>query len=202
MRLNVLEFSGMHSRALRQLAVVTVACFASFPHANSFSATLRDEAVAYRIAGYEAQQRGDLEGAFAAYQKAAALDPTYATPHNDAGILLEQMGRREDAQQAYERALDIDPKNLEAHSNLAMLYEQLGNKEKAVYHWIKRYQLGDPHEAWTARAEERLAALGVLKSYPGLRGKVYARRQAVEEEFKAHEQSLKDFREVTERHGW
>lgn len=192
----------MRSRALRQLAVVTLACLVSVPHATIFSAVLRDEAVAYRVAGYERQQQGDLEGALAAYQKAAALDPTYATPNNDAGILLEGMGRWEDAQRAYERALAVDPKHLEAHSNLAMLFEQVGQKEKAIYHWLKRYQLGDPEEAWTARAEERLTALGVLKSYPGLKGKIYARRQVVDQEFQSHEQSLKDFRTVTERHGW
>ena len=108
----------MHSRALRQLAVVTLTCLVSVPQATTFSATLREEAVAYRVAGYERQQLGDLEGALAAYQKATALDPTYATPNNDAGILLEGLGRWEDAQRAYERALAIDPKHLEASFKL------------------------------------------------------------------------------------
>lgn len=191
----------MDSIAQWRLAVGTLACLISFPQTITVSSSLRDEAVAYRVAGYERQQQGDAEGALAAYQKAAALDPTYPTPYNDAGILLEGMGRLEEAKRAYEQALAIDPNYVEAHSNLAMACEQLGEKEKAIYHWLKRYQLGSPDEAWTARAEERLVALGVLKSYPGLKGKIYTRQQVVQQELKAHEQSLKEFQAVTEHHG-
>ncbi len=157
--------------------------------------------MAYRVAGYERQQQGDREGALSAYQKAAALDPAYPTPQNDLGVLFEDMGRLEDARSAYELALALDPNYLEAHSNLAMLYERLGEKEKAIFHWLKRYQLGDSEEAWTARAEERLVALGVLKEYPGLKGKIYTRQQVVRQELKAHEQSVKEFRTTTEQFG-
>ncbi|MBI4323357.1 MAG: tetratricopeptide repeat protein [Candidatus Omnitrophica bacterium] len=191
----------MSSRAQWWLAVGTLTCLISFPHTVTFSSSFREEAVAYRLAGYERQQQGDREGALAAYQKAAALDPSYPTPLNDAGVLLEGMGRLEDAKLAYERALAIDPNYLEAHSNLAMAHERLGEREKAIFHWLKRYQLGDPEEAWTARAEERLAALGVLESYPGLKGKIYTRRHVVQQELKAHEQSVKEFQATTELFG-
>ena len=191
----------MDSTALRRLAVGGLACLLLLPHSRAFSATLRDEAVKYRAEGYERQQKGDSEGALTAYQKAAALDPTYPTPHNDAGILLEERGRFEEAKRSYEKALAIDPNYLEAHANLAMLHERLGEREKAIYHWLKRYQLGKPEDPWTARAEERLVALGVLQSYPGLKGRIYTSRQVVEQELKAHEQRLEDFRSVTEQRG-
>jgi len=186
----------MDHQVFRQLAV---ACLLILPSPYALTAGLREEAVTYRTEGYERQRQGDLEGALAAYQKAAALDPSYPTPHNDAGVLLEQMGRLEEARQAYERALVIDPNYLEAHANLAMLHERLGEKEKAIFHWLKRYQLGEAHDPWTARAEERLVALGVLKSYPGLKGKVFTRRRAVEQQLQAHEQSLNEFHTVTEQ---
>jgi len=191
----------MTSTAQWWLAVGTLTCLISFPHTVTFSSSLRDEAVAYRVAGYERQQQGDKEGALSAYQKAAALDPAYPTPQNDMGVLFEEMGRLEDAKLAYERALALNPRYLEAHSNLAMVSERLGEKEKAIFHWLKRYQLGDPEEAWTARAEERLAALGVLKAYPGLKGKIYTRRHLVQQELKAHEQSVKEFQTTTEQFG-
>lgn len=169
------------------------------PQLCAFSEGLRDQAVTYRTEGYERQRQGDFAGAMAGYQKAAALDPTYPTPHNDMGILYEQMGQLEDAKRAYEQALVIDPEHLEAHANLAMLYERLGDKEQAVMHWFKRHQLGEPSDPWTARAEERLVALGAIDSYPGLKGKIYSRRHAIEQEFEAHEQSREEFHTVTEQ---
>lgn len=129
------------------------------------------------------------------------MDPTYPTPLNDAGVLLEGMGRMGDAEQTYQKALEINPNYLEAHGNLAMLYERMGQKEKAIYHWMKRYQLGDPYDPWTARAEERLVALGVLKNYPGLKGKIYSRRRVVGQELQVQSQSLDEFRAVTEEYG-
>jgi tetratricopeptide (TPR) repeat protein len=188
----------MDSNAVRQLAVVSITCLVSLPHPRAFSVGLRDEAVTYRIEGYERQRQGDFQGALIAYQKAAALDPSYPTPHNDAGVLLEQFGQLEEAKRSYEQALAVDPNYLEAHTNLAMLYERMGDKEKAIYHWLRRYQVGDPSDPWTARAEERLVALGVLTSYPGLKGRIFTRRRVVEQELDAHEQSLEEFHAVTD----
>ena len=190
----------MNSIAPCRLAV-GVACLIVLPHPSLFSAALRDQAVTYRTEGYEKQQQGDFAGALSAYQKAAAIDPAYPTPHNDVGVLQEQMGQFEDAKRSYEQALLIDPNYLEAHANLAMLHERLGDKDQAVQHWMKRYELGDPADPWTARAEERLVALGVIQSYPGLKGKIYSRRRVVEDELKAHEQSTQEFHTVTERSG-
>ncbi|MBI4597363.1 MAG: tetratricopeptide repeat protein [Candidatus Omnitrophica bacterium] len=178
------------------LAILTIV-----PTTAIRASTLRDEAVGYRAQGYEAQQRGDLESALSFYQKAATLDPSYATPLNDAGVLLEEKGRFDEAESAYQQALMIHPNYPDAHANLAMLYERWAQKEKAIYHWMKRYQLGEPHDPWTARAEERLVALGVFAHYPGLKGQVYTRRRIVDNEMNAHAQSVEEFRAVTEAHG-
>jgi len=196
----MIQLNRMRHPALRQLAAVGVAYFLSFPQVCVLSAAgLRDQAVTSRTEGYERQRQGVVTGAMAVYQKAAALDPTYPTPLNDLGILYEQAGQLEEARRSYEQALAIDPNYLEAHANLAMLYERLGEKEQAVHHWFKRHQLGDPTDPWTARAEERLAALGAIESYPGLKGKVYTRRRVIQQELEAHEQSLEDFQTVTEQ---
>ena len=194
----------------------------------SFAISLRDEAVGYRTQGYEAQKHGDADAALSFYQKACALDPTYAAPFNDAGVLLEEKGELEEAQKAYERALLINPNYLEAHANLAMLYEQMGQPSKAIYYWMKRYQLGSPKDLWTQRAEQRLVALGALRNIPmeqpvtpthqmtppaqkpitsspvapTHRKKQSAENAAVSDEFKAHAQSDEEFRSVTKQHGY
>ena len=191
----------MHSDVLRPLTSAGAAFLVIISNAIPAVAGLREEALSYREQGYEAQQRGDQAGATAGYQKAIALDPSYPTPHNDLGILLESQGRMEEAEHAYQQALVLDPNYLEPHANLAMLYERTGQREKAIYHWMKRYQLGDPHDAWTARAEDRLIALGVLQSHPGLKGAIYNRRKVAGQELQAHAKSREEFHAITEEHG-
>lgn len=171
------------------------------PSLVASAGSLREEAISYRTQGYEAQRRGDKASALTFYQKAAELDPSYPTPHNDIGVLLEQDGRLEDAEQSYQKAVALNPNYLEPQANLAMLYERMGQKEKAIFHWLKRYELGDPYDPWTARAEERLVALGVLKDYPGIKGKIYTRRRLLDEEFKEFEQSVGEFHAVSSQHG-
>ena len=193
----------MHNGMFRYSGLIGVAFLVALPHCLVFAAALREEAVAYRIQGYEAQQHGDVARALSYYQKAAALDPTYPTPHNDTGILFEEQGQFEDAERSYQQALALSPNYLEAYANLAMLYERMGQKEKAIDYWMKRYQLGDPSDSWTARAEERLVALGVLKDAPGLIGRRVSRRRIANEALKTYDQSLEEFHALTkEHHDW
>ena len=199
----MLEWVRMYRIAFRLTALAGLAFLVIIPSTITFASGLREEAVTYRAQGYEAQRRGDKSTALSLYQKAAALDPTYPTPLNDTGVLLEEEGRLQEAEQAYQRALSINPDYLEPHANLAMLYERMGQKERAIFHWMKRYQIGDPYDPWTARAEERLIALGVLKTYPGLKGKIFTRRRIADQELQAHAQSLDEFHAVTEeRDDW
>ena len=190
----------MYTRAFTCTALIGLTCLLATPTSLVTASSLREEAVSYRAQGYDAQQRGDKVAALAFYRKAAALDPAYPAPQNDVGVLLEEQGRFEEAERSYLQALTLNPNYAEAHANLAMLYERMGNKEKAIVHWLKRYELGDSHDPWTARAEERLVALGILKTYPGMKGSVFVRRQVVSREFEDHEKSLKEFHAVSEDH--
>lgn len=196
----MLEYTRMKWTVRKTTFLIGLAALAILPK-PSVAGTLREEAISYRTQGYEAQRRGDSAGALTWYQKASALDPQYPTPFNDMGVLLDQMGRQEDAERSYKAALALNPNYLEAHANLAMLYERRGEREKAIYHWVKRYQLGDAYDPWTHRAEERLLALGVLQTHPGLKGKIYSRRKIMDDEYKAFDDSLREYRSLTEEHG-
>lgn len=195
----MVAFRGMDSSAFRRTALVGLAFLVILPNRFVFAATLREEAASYRTKGYDAQQRGDVTEAMSYYRKAAELDPTYPTPHNDLGILLEGQSRFKDAEGAYRQALALRSNFLEAHTNLAMLYERMGQQEKAIAHWMTRYQLGDPSDPWTLRAEERLRALGALKQAAGLSGRIVSRQHVTAKEFEAHEQSLEEFHALTEK---
>ncbi|HEX9780311.1 MAG TPA: tetratricopeptide repeat protein [bacterium] len=139
----------------------------AFSGADVRAATPREEAVAVRNKGYEFQLLGDRARALTSYQKAALLDPAYPTPHNDIGVLLEEQGWLTASEQAYRKALTLDPNYREAHANLSLLYERMGEREQAIYHWLKRYQLGDLEDPGTIRAKERLVALGVVDAFAG-----------------------------------
>ncbi len=123
---------------------------------------ISNDAEPYRTKGYEAQQRGDIDSAIEWYQKASAVNPGYASPHNDLGILFETKGWLDRAEAEYEKALAIDPGYKEVHTNLALLYERKGELEKAAFHWMRRYKLGSPDDPWTQEAKNRLVKLGLL----------------------------------------
>ncbi|MDP8253450.1 MAG: tetratricopeptide repeat protein [Candidatus Kaelpia aquatica] len=115
-----------------------------------------EESRTYRAEGYKAQQSGDIEMALVYYRKAAALDPFYAIPHNDAGIIYEIKGFLNKAQEAYLKAIQVNPDFAEAHMNLALLYERINEIDKALPHFIKRVELGSKNSSWTKRAWQKL----------------------------------------------
>ena len=211
----------MYRSTFRQTALGALAFLVIVPNIVA-AATLRQEAAPYRARGYEAQQRGDNAEALADYQKAAALDPGYPAPLNDAGVVLEDQGRLEDAERWYLKAVSVDPKYLDPHANLGMLYERMGQKTKAIDHWMKRYRLGNSSDPRTIRAKERLTALGALSAPPppktpknvaqpasppahafhhARKTNGETRRHLAAQERQNHAQSLKDYHSVTEAQG-
>lgn len=136
---------------------------------TSLEAGVEMEAPVYRSRGYEAQQKGQLRLAFEYYQKAIAIDPFYATPHNDLGILYEKQEKLEQAEAEYLKAIAIDPRFLDPYANLALLYERSGKKDQAVQYWKKRIDYGHPNDPWTRKAMERLSLLSkdeIVVTYP------------------------------------
>ena len=126
------------------------------PHA---SAHVELKAPEYRNQGYSAQKKGQLGVAKEYYEKAIAIDPYYATPHNDLAILYEMEGDAAKAEGEYLEAIALDPHFVDAIANLALLYEKVGKPDKAVLYWKKRADDGDPNDPWTRKAIERLSVL-------------------------------------------
>lgn len=148
-----------------QVLIISIILLSSISIINIqyiYAGDLKEEAKSYRIQGYEAQERGEIDAAITWYQKAASLDPEYAAPHNDLGILFEAKGWLDRAELSYQKALSVDSNYEEAHTNLALLYERKGELEKAAFHWMRRYKLGEPGEAWTEEARQRLEKLGLV----------------------------------------
>jgi len=144
-----------------------VALLGSLP--SSLEALVDLEAPTYRNQGYHAQQKEQWQLAVQYYQKAIALDPFYATPHNDLGIVYERQKEFEKAEQEYLKAIALDPRFLDPYANLALLYEHLGKIDQAIIYWKKRIDYGHPNDPWTRKAIERLGRLSkdeITVTYP------------------------------------
>lgn len=117
---------------------------------------LQQQARAYRVEGYAAQNIGDIATALSFYQKAVELDPAYAAVYNDLGVISESQDDPESARDYYLKAVSLDPYFASAYTNLALYYEEVRDLQQAAYYWSKRIECGDPGDSWTQKAAKRL----------------------------------------------
>jgi len=117
---------------------------------------LQSQARTYRQIGLEKQSIGNLSEALSLYQKAIALDPSYAVVYNDLGVVYEAMGSLDQALESYLKSLKIDPNYASTYTNLALFYENQRDLEKAAFYWNKRAQIGSSDDPWTQKAVLRL----------------------------------------------
>ena len=81
-------------------------------------------------------RHGSLETAQAEFEKALALDPSYADAANHLANFHLQQRRMPEAEAAYRRTLDLQPDHADARNNLGLLLTLSGRAEEAV----KEYQ--------------------------------------------------------------
>ncbi|MDE3155512.1 MAG: tetratricopeptide repeat protein [Acidobacteriota bacterium] len=86
-------------------------------------ASTRGDARAQVEFGIKAAQDGLWREAIFRWQKAVALDPTYAAAFNDLAIGYEHEGQPDKARQAYEKAISLDSTNDVIRQNYEMFKE-------------------------------------------------------------------------------
>jgi len=133
----------------------------------AFALEKKDIISEYRNKGYEAQQKGDLNGALANYTKAVSLGLDTAEVYNDMGVIYEQGGSLDKAEESYLTALQKDKNYLPTYMNLGCLYERKGKVTKAAEYLQKRIEAGDPDDPWTTKAEDKLR--GLAKKSPAIK---------------------------------
>lgn len=104
----------------------------------------------YAALGMELTWERKFSAAESAYQKAIALEPSYATAHQWYGILLMIMGNKLRAVEETGNAAELDPLSLQIQNNYATFLSASGQKEAA----LRRYQqvVGEePDSAWVRR---------------------------------------------------
>jgi Flp pilus assembly protein TadD len=86
-------------------------------------ADARSDAKAQVEFGIAVAQRGLWKEALYRWERATALDPTYAAAFNNLAIAYEHEGLLDKARATYERALELDPNNAYIRQNFELFKE-------------------------------------------------------------------------------
>ncbi len=73
--------------------------------------------------GISVAQKGLWREAIYRWERAVAIDPTYAQAYNDLAVAYEHEGNLDQARQAYEKALKLDPGNEQIKQNYDLFKE-------------------------------------------------------------------------------
>jgi tetratricopeptide (TPR) repeat protein len=103
-----------------------------------------------------------LDDAIPHYQRAIAIDPSYAPAYNNLGVALRALERRTEAITAYLQAIERRPDYLEAHYNLATALVEDGRLIEAIPHFTRAREGLTPTIAGHNNFGMALAAAGRL----------------------------------------
>jgi tetratricopeptide (TPR) repeat protein len=82
--------------------------------------------------GETLEKEGKLDEAFAAFQRAIALNPNYSWSYHNLGKVLQKQGKLDEAANAYRRAIELNPNFHWSHYNLGEVLEKQGKLEEAI----------------------------------------------------------------------
>jgi Flp pilus assembly protein TadD len=91
--------------------------------ATPLAADARDDAKKQVEFGIAVAQRGLWREAIYRWERAAQLDPTYASAHNNLAIAYEHEGELDKARVAYEKAIELEPNNSYIKQNYELFKE-------------------------------------------------------------------------------
>ena len=108
--------------------IVLAACLFSLMAVPSF-ADARSDAKAQVEFGVDVAQKGLWREAIYRWERAVAIDPTYAAAYNNLAVAYEHEGLFEKARKAYDRAIELDPKNTLIKQNYD-LFKEINDRAK------------------------------------------------------------------------
>lgn len=95
----------------------------------------QESATTHNNLGIALEEEGRLDEATAHYQRALALDPTFAEPHNNLANILMQQHREAEAIAEYFRALVLKPNSADTRVNLGSALKEQGHFDEAERHY-------------------------------------------------------------------
>jgi Flp pilus assembly protein TadD len=119
---------------------------------------LREVQMVHRT-GVTLREKGDAEGAIAAYREALRIEPNDSKAHNSLGLALGDKGDREGELVEYREAIRLNPRYAAAHYNLGITLEQKGDLQGAFQEFRAAYNLNSSDPDYR-KAYERLSRQG------------------------------------------
>jgi Flp pilus assembly protein TadD len=86
-------------------------------------ADTRDDAKAQVEFGIKVAQKGLWREAIYRWERAVAIDPSYAAAYNNLAIAYEHEGQFEKARKAYDKAAELEPENAMIRQNFDLFKE-------------------------------------------------------------------------------
>jgi len=99
-----------------------------------------DSGLAWLIKSMALRQRGDMEEAFRAAEKAVQYAPNYAEVYVNLGMMLARREKFDQAGKYLSRALQINPDHDEANYNLSIILAVQGKIDEPLEHYSKAVQ--------------------------------------------------------------
>ena len=118
------------------------------------------DAETYYYLGSALQDRGDLTGAMASYNRALELRPDYCGATVNLANTLRACGRLDDAVAGYRRALQLQPALAEVHNNLGTALLQLRQSDAAAASYRRALQIKPDFAQAHSNLGNALRALG------------------------------------------
>jgi len=86
---------------------------------------------------------GNHKQAIGDFDRAIAINPTYANAYNNRGIAYGGLGNYKQAIGDFDRAIAINPTRADAYNNRGAAYDKLGNHNQAIEDLKIASKLGD-----------------------------------------------------------
>jgi tetratricopeptide (TPR) repeat protein len=138
-----------HPDVVHLLALIMIAVGETGEARDFLEHALREAPKAYSIWLSYANLLSDLNdihGAFAAFERAAALDPKSADPHFNLGLTAMNAGWLDHAHSAFVKAEGLAPANTAIRNAHGLLEQQRGNPDAAIKHYHEAILI-DPRDA-------------------------------------------------------
>ena len=126
--------------------VLFVGVIIRFGSGSKVTLAPREDASAYYNRGNAKDDKGDLDGAIADYNRAIELDPKLAIAYNNRGNAEKAKGDLSGAIADYNRAIELDPKHASAYYNRGNVKDAKGDLDGAIADFNLAIEL-DPKDA-------------------------------------------------------
>ena len=99
----------------------------------------------YNSLGNALQNKGKLEEAIEAYNKALILNPDHASAYNNKGVALQDQGKLDKAIDAYNKAISLKPNYAQCYNNMGNALKAQGKLEEAIVSYRNAFSLKPNH---------------------------------------------------------